>query len=88
MAASKNLTPEQRSQRARIAALTRWSREDPTANAERGQRGLLDKFERDVDPDNELTPAERARRAESARRAHMARLSYASAQARARRKSA
>ncbi|TDD77704.1 hypothetical protein [Actinomadura rubrisoli] len=79
------MTPEQRSQRARLAALTRWSREDPTENAVRGQRGLRDKFEREVDPDGVLTPPERARRAEAARRAHMVRLAYESAKARARR---
>lgn len=44
MAASTALTREQRTQRARLAALTRWSKEDPTANAERGQAGLLDRF--------------------------------------------
>ncbi|WP_242890126.1 hypothetical protein [Actinomadura litoris] len=80
------MTPEQRSQRARIAALTRWSREDPRPNGERGQRGLLDKFEREVDPEGALTPAERARRAEAARKAHMTRLAYRSAKARAGRK--
>jgi hypothetical protein len=34
------LTAAQRSQRARIAALARWSREDPAVNARRGQNGL------------------------------------------------
>jgi hypothetical protein len=44
-----------------------------------------DKFEREVDPNNELAPAERAKRAEHARRAYYARLALASAQARRRR---
>lgn len=79
------LTPEQRSQRAKIAAHTRWSREDPAPNAARGQAGLTARFERDVDPDGTLNPAERARRVESARRAHFARLAFRSAQARSRR---
>jgi hypothetical protein len=70
------LTPKQRSTRARIAALIRWSQEDPTANAERGQAGLRARFEREVDPDNTLSPAERARRTDAAYRAHMARLSF------------
>lgn len=76
------LTPEQRSQNARIAALTRWAHEDPAANAERGQDGLTRRFEREVDPDNTLPPAERARRVECARRAHFLKLARLSAQAR------
>lgn len=39
------LTPEQRTLRASIAAHTRWSREDPAANAARGQAGLLARVE-------------------------------------------
>jgi hypothetical protein len=77
------LTPTQRIQRARIAALTRWSREDPAATAARGQAGLLAKFVDQVDPDRVLPEAERQRRAEAARRAHMQRLAFASSKARA-----
>lgn len=76
------LTPEQRSQRARLAALTRWSKEDPRPNADRGQAGLLARFEREVDPNNELAPAERTRRAEAARRAHMVALAFKSSKSR------
>ena len=61
--------PIERSMIARQAALSRWAREDPTANAERGQAGLLRKFYDQTDPD--LLEAERWRRAECARRAHM-----------------
>ena len=43
---------------------------------------FLDSFEKQVDPDGTLEPAERARRAESARKAHFARLALKSAQAR------
>lgn len=75
-------TPAERSRDARIAALSRWAHEDPTANAVRGQRGLQDRFEREVDPDGVLNPAERARRAECARKAHMERLSKAGVAAR------
>lgn len=82
MSASKNLTPEQRTMRAKIAAHARWSKEDPKPTGPRGQAGLLAKFEREVDPTNELPPEERRRRAESARRAHMARLAFASSKAR------
>jgi hypothetical protein len=76
------LTAEQRTQRARLAALTRWSREDPGETARRGQAGLLAKFERQVDPESRLMPAERVRRAQAARRAHMVGLAYKSSIAR------
>lgn len=78
------LTPEQRRLRAQIAANTRWSREDPAVNAVRAQAGLTARFEREVDPDGTLPPAERARRVEAARKAHFQRLALKSAQARQR----
>jgi hypothetical protein len=81
-----SLTPEQRSLRARIAANTRWSREDGKPNAVRAQRGLYAKFEKQVDPDGTLRPIERAKRTEAAYRAHMARLALKSSKARASRK--
>ena len=81
------LPPEQRRIRALIAAHTRWSEEDPAANAARGQAGLLAKFERQIrTADPTLPDGEVARRAESARQAHMARLALASSKARAARK--
>jgi hypothetical protein len=78
------LTPEQRSLRARIAANTRWSRENGRANAERAQRGLLTKFYDQTDP--ALPDAERWRRADSLRRVHMQRLAFKSSKARGSRK--
>lgn len=86
MAASKDLTPEQRSQRAKAAALSRWANEDPTRQSLVLQRGIRAKFEREVDPNNELTPQERARRADAARKAHMARIALKSSRVRAARK--
>jgi hypothetical protein len=81
------LTPEQRRIRASVAAHARWSQEDPAANAQRGQAGLLARFDREVrEAEPGLTEAEYSRRAESAYRAHMARLSLASSKARATRK--
>jgi hypothetical protein len=81
------LTPEQRTLRASIAAHARWAQEDPSANAARGQRGLLAKFEREIrEAGPDLPDAEVTRRAESARRAHMARMALASSKARAARK--
>lgn len=82
------LTPGQRKLRAQIAANTRWSREHPGPTAPRGQAGLQTSFEKQVDPDGTLKPAERTRRAEAARKAHMQRLALASAKARSARKAA
>lgn len=78
------LTPAQRSQRARIAAHTRWARDgERKANAQRGQAGLLTKFLTEVDAVTPGLPeAERIRRAESLRRAHMAKLAFQSSRAR------
>ena len=69
-----------------IAANTRWSKEDPTAQGIRMREGLEAKFLREVDPNNELPESERLRRAESARRAYYQRLALASAKARKARK--
>jgi hypothetical protein len=82
------LTPRQRTARASIAGYTRWSKAtdaDRKANAERGQAGLLAKFEREIRAaDPNASDAEVARRAESARKAHMKRMAFASSRARAR----
>ena len=66
---------------ARIAALTRWSRENPTAAAQRGQRGLVESFLARVDEEaaergETLSDAERQRRAEVLRRLHMVRIAH------------
>ncbi|MQA15290.1 MAG: hypothetical protein GEV09_14300 [Pseudonocardiaceae bacterium] len=75
--ATESLTPAQRTQRARIAALARWSREDPTPNGERAQTGLRNKFRREVlDADPTVLEPELTRRADCAYRAHMQRLSF------------
>jgi hypothetical protein len=84
---SEPLTPEQRKTRASLASLTRWSREeDRTAATAPALAGFLNKFEKQVDPDNKLDPVVRAQRADAAFRAHMARLAYASSKARAARR--
>jgi hypothetical protein len=59
---------------------------DSHAIAAKARDGLRRRFEREVDPEGELTPAERARRADLAMRAHMTRLAMASARKRARRR--
>ena len=64
--------PADRKAIATIAALSRWSQEDPKATAERGQAGLQAKFYNQTDPS--LPEAERQRRGHAAYRAHMARI--------------
>lgn len=64
------------SEQRQYAALSRWAKEDPTANAERGQRGLRDKFLREVDEHaaesgEQLSETERQRRAAVRYRLHM-----------------
>lgn len=78
------LTPEQRKVRAQIASHTSWSRtDDRTARTAPGRRAVIEKFEREADPDGRLGPAERRRRALHLQAAHMKRCALASSKARA-----
>lgn len=71
---------------ARMAAHTRWAKtEDRIAATAPMRKAFIERFEREVDPDGKLDPAERAKRAENLRRAHFARLSLKAAQARRKR---
>lgn len=79
-----NLSPAERTLRARLAAHTKWATHDPVEGTAKARAAFLDRFDREVDPDGVLDPVERARRAEHARKAHMARLALASAKARRR----
>jgi hypothetical protein len=68
---------------ARLAAHESWANTaDPSARTAPARRALLDRFERQIDPDGVLSPTERARRAGHARKAYFARLALRSAQAR------
>ena len=72
------LTPAERSQRAKIASLTSWANtENRTARTAPARRGLEEKFLREAGGD--------PLRAEALRKAHFARLAYKSARARKRR---
>jgi hypothetical protein len=72
--------------------MTRWGKtganeswaqtEDRPARTEPARKAMLEKFEHAVDPDNKLTPAERAKRAAFARKAYFQRLALKSAKAR------
>ncbi len=77
------LSPSERVLSARLAAHTLHARlADPVAHTAPARQAFLDRFEREVDPDGTLPPAERARRAEHARKAYFTRLALASAKAR------
>lgn len=76
MAPSLRDDPTGRSIRARVAAYSMHARHDPRETTARARQAFLSAFERTVDPDGALPPAERARRAEAAKRAHFARLAY------------
>jgi hypothetical protein len=68
---------------AQIAAHEKWAAtDDRTAATAAARAAFTDRFEREVDPDGQLDPAERARSAESKRRAHFRRLALKSAQSR------
>ncbi len=76
------LTPEQRSLRARIAAYTLHSRRDPRITTKPARDAFLARFEREVDPDLQLDEAERRRRAEAAKKAYFSALALKSSRAR------
>lgn len=76
-------TSKQRVLRARLAAHESWARTvDPAARTAAARRAQLDRFDRQVDPDGTLAPADRARRAEHARKAYYTRLALQSVAAR------
>jgi hypothetical protein len=76
------LTPQQRTLRAQIGAASLHAQ--GKTNTAPAREALKERFERQVDPDGVLDPAERARRAAHARRAHMLSLSLKSAKRRSR----
>jgi len=74
------LTPSERSLRARLAAHTQHAQ--GRTNTEPARAAFKARFEREVDPNGVLDPAERSRRAEHARKAHYTKMALASAKAR------
>lgn len=86
-----NLTPQERSLRARVAGLTFAATHDVREHMKAAQAaspGQLPYWERQVDPNGVLDDMERRRRADCARRAHMAKLALASSKARRERRRA
>ncbi len=80
------LTPAERSMRARIAAHSLHAQRDSRELTAPARKAFADSFERKVDPDGVLEPAERRRRAEHARKAHYTAMALKSAQVRRRRR--
>lgn len=74
--------PQDRVLRARLAAHTRWSQQDPRAGTQKARETFLRSFLDVVDPERRLPEDERLRRAESARKAHFTKLALASARSR------
>jgi hypothetical protein len=76
-------TPAERRLRAQIHAHESWARtEDRSARTLPARQAAEDRFEKLVDPEGKLPPAERAKRAENARKAHYRRIALLSAQSR------
>lgn len=85
------LTPSQRVLQARMAASAKHARTDgraATAAARAASPGSDDYWFAVVDPDEQLSAAEREKRARNAKREHFTRLALKSARARATRSSA
>src|SRR5207245_7998680 len=69
---------EQRRLASRLGALAQQARHDPREYTQAAREAFRLRFERQVDPECVLDPAERARRAEAALRAHMLQIGRAS----------
>ena len=82
---AKNLTPEERTLRARMGAYRLHALYDPKETTKKARAAFAARFDRQVDPGGLLPPAERARRADAARRAYFADLQLRSSRARRRR---
>lgn len=74
--------------RHQIAANESWAQTpDRAARTRAARQGLEERFEREVDPDGVMSPADRAKAVENARKAYYLRLAQASAEARRQRAS-
>lgn len=82
---SDTYTPAERVLAGRKGAHRSWARTaDRSGRTAPAREAFMARFEREVDPDGTLDPAERARRAENARKAYFADLSLKAAKARRR----
>jgi hypothetical protein len=76
------LSPEERRLRGQLAAHTRHSKSDPSAQLAEARAALWSRYEREADPAGILDPQERNRRAEQLMHAALARARLASAKQR------
>jgi hypothetical protein len=87
LTAQTGFTAAERKLRATLAAESRWAQPGSRETARVTARAsMIARFEKQVDPDGVLPPAERAKLAESARRAHLLSMSLKSVRARRLRK--
>jgi hypothetical protein len=77
-----NIDRAERALRGRIGAYRLHATHDSRETSKPGRVAFMASFDRLVDPDGSLPPAERARRAAHARSAHFAKLAYLSVRAR------
>lgn len=82
---ARNLTPEERTLRARMGAYRLHALHDPKETTKKARAAFAARFDRQVDPDGVLPPAERGRRADAARRAYFTELQLRSSRSRRRR---
>jgi hypothetical protein len=80
------LSPDQRSLRARMAAYCLHAQRDPVETTRAARAAFMGRFERQVDPDLKLAEPERRWRADAARKAHFIKLALKSAEVRRRRR--
>lgn len=84
-----SLSPGQRTERAKIAANTRWAKEiDRLAATKPGRDAAWQKLLHDADPEGLLSDPERLKRAKNLQQAQMARIRLAASKARYRRQPA
>ncbi|MGI8790290.1 MAG: hypothetical protein ACR2I4_05340 [Actinomycetota bacterium] len=76
------LSPEERVLHSRLAAHKLHSKYDSRELTAPARRAFLARFEREVDPEGVLEPAERRRRADHAKKAFFTKLALASSRAR------
>jgi hypothetical protein len=76
------VNPAERVLRARLAAYTLHSKYDARETTAAARAAFMDRFEREVDPDRQLSVEERQRRAAAARKAYFTRLALRSVQVR------
>jgi hypothetical protein len=82
-------TPAERRMYGKIGAHESWARTtDRSARTLPARRAAWERFEKLVDPEGKLPPAQRAQMAENARKAHFQRMALKSAEVRSRKKAA